>query len=437
LSPASAAFSEVEELSMSKSIVSIVKGTDASKMVEEALSHLGGVESLIKKNSIVIIKPNAGHAASPESAVNTSPDIVAAVIKELRKANPKEIILAEASAIGCDTLECLEESGIGKAAAEAGVDKIIDIKREEDLINMPIRDAKSDLTKARLPRFLLEADHIVNLPIFKSHVSMVFTCALKNIKGVVQDKVHYLMHQTNLAAAMMDLWSIVRADLTIADLIRPMEGFGPHTGIATDFGCVVAGKDPVAVDATVCRMVGLDTEKVDYFQPAHERGLGTMEEDRIEIRGNTIKDVYKPLHLPYLEGFDAWPDYNFYTEYACSSCQGLAAFSMEKMKVLGTYEKHKGANIILGRKKSLPEGVQPGKDLILVGDCLRPLRKKIGKDCVFIAGCPPMESSAYRGFADHKDQIERAADQRERHNRESKTFMEKFYDQKKDREDKS
>ena len=239
----------------------------------------------------MIIKPNAGHAASPESAVNTSPDIVAAVIKELRKANPKEIILAEASAIGCDTLECLEESGIGKAAAEAGVDRIIDIKREEDLINMPIRDAKSDLNKAKLPRFLLEADHIVNLPIFKSHVSMVFTCALKNIKGVVQDKVHYLMHQTNLAAAMMDLWSIVRADLTIADLIRPMEGFGPHTGVATDFGCVVAGKDPVAVDATVCRMVGLDTEKVDYFQAADERGLGTMEEDKIEIRGNTIKEV--------------------------------------------------------------------------------------------------------------------------------------------------
>jgi uncharacterized protein (DUF362 family) len=425
------------ELRMSKSIVSIVKGTDPSKMVEEALSHLGGVESLIKKNSTVVIKPNAGHAASPESAVNTSPNFVAAVIKELRKANPKEIILAEASAIGCDTLECLEKSGIGKAAAEAGVDRIIDIKREEDLMNMPIRDAKSDLTKAKLPRFLLEADHIVNLPIFKSHVSMVFTCALKNIKGVVQDKVHYLMHQTNLAAAMMDLWSIVRADLTIADLIRPMEGFGPHTGVAMDFGCVVAGKDPVAVDATVCRMVGLDTEKVDYFRAAGERGLGTMEEDRIEIRGNTIMDVYKPLHLPYLEGFDAWPDYNFYTEYACSSCQGLAAFSMEKMKVLGTYEEHKGSNIILGRKKALPEGVEPGKNLILMGDCLRPLRKKIGKDCVFIAGCPPMESSAYRGLADQEDQIERAADQRERHNRESKMFMEKFYGKKKEDEDKS
>lgn len=422
---------------MSKSIISIVKGTGTRQMVEEAFSLLGGVKSLIKYNSIVVIKPNAGHVASPESSVNTSPALVAAVIEELRKAHPKEIILAEASAIGCDTLECLKASGIGKAAEDAGVDRIIDIKNDEDLIDMPIRDARSDLTKASLPRFLVEADHLVNLPIFKSHVSMVFTCALKNIKGVVQDKVHYLMHQTNLAAAMMDLWSVVRADLTIADLIRPMEGFGPHTGRATDFGCIVAGKDPVAVDATVCRMVGLDIDKVDYFEAACERGLGTIEENRIEIRGNTIEEVYKPLHLPYLEGFDAWPEYNFYTEHACSSCQSLAAFNMVKMKVLGEYDKYKGTNIIIGRKRELPEGVQPGKSLILMGDCLRPLRKKIGGDCVFLAGCPPFESSSYRGFVDREDQIERAPDARERHSRESKIFMEKLYGQKEDRKDES
>lgn len=422
---------------MSKSIISIVNGIEAKKMVEETLSLLGGIRSLIKYKSTVVIKPNAGHVAPPESSVNTNPALVAAVIKELRKAHPKEIILAEASAIGCDTLECLEASGIGKAAEEAGVDRIIDIKREEDLIDMPVRDARSNLTKVTLPGFLIEADHIVNLPIFKSHVSMVFSCALKNIKGVVQDRVHYLMHQTNLAAAMMDLWSVVRADLTIADLIRPMEGFGPHTGIATDFGCIVAGKDPVAVDATACRMVGLDIDKVDYFEAASERGLGAMKEDKIEIRGNTIKEVYNPLHLPYLEGFDAWPEYNFYTENACSSCQSLAAFNMVKMKVLGEYDKHKGTNIIIGRKKELPEGVQPGKYLILMGDCLKSLRKKIGDDCVFVAGCPPFESSSYRGFVDREDQIERAPDARERHARESKIFMERLYGQKQDRKDES
>ena len=37
---------------MPKSVVSIVKGTDAGKMVEEALSLLGGVGSLIKPGSV-------------------------------------------------------------------------------------------------------------------------------------------------------------------------------------------------------------------------------------------------------------------------------------------------------------------------------------------------------------------------------------------------
>jgi uncharacterized protein (DUF362 family) len=415
---------------VSKSIISIIKGADPERMVEEALAHLGGVQSLIKRNSTVVLKPNAGHLGPPESSINTSPDFVAAVVREIRKAQPKEIILAEASAMGCDTDECLASSGIRKAAEEAGVDQIIDIKTHEDLIHVPIRDARSDIKKVSLPRFIIEADHIVNLPIFKSHVSMVFTCALKNIKGVVQDKVHYLMHQTNLADAMMDLWSVVKADLSIADLIRPMEGFGPHAGQPVEFGCIVAGRDPVAVDATACRMVGLDIEKVDYFRAATERGLGNSDKSKIEIRGNSIEAVYKPLYLPYLEGFEAWPEYNFHVENACSSCQGLMAFIMTKLKLLDEYEKNKGLNIIIGRKKNLPEGVQPGNDLILVGDCLKPLRKKIGGQCIFVAGCPPMESFPYRAIVDREDQLERKPWARERHTRETELFMERLYGKK-------
>ena len=79
------------------------------------------------------------------------------------------------------------------------------------------------------------------------------------------------MHQTDLAASVLDLWSVIRADLTIADLIRPAEGFGPHCTVPAEFGCLVAGKDPVAVDATVCRMVGLDISKVKIFKSARER----------------------------------------------------------------------------------------------------------------------------------------------------------------------
>jgi uncharacterized protein (DUF362 family) len=375
-----------EVVIMEKSVVSIVKGTDAGKMVEEALSLLGGVTSLIRPGSTVIVKPNAGHPFPPETSVNTSPAVVTAVIKELSKAQPKEIILAEASAVGCDTLESLKVSGIGKAAEDAGADRIIDIKREKDLIKIPIRDARSDITNILLPRFLIEAEHIVNVPILKTHINMVISNALKNMKGVVQDQVHFQMHQTNLAAAMMDLWHVIKADLTIADLIRPAEGFGPEGGLPADFDCIVAGKDPVAIDATCCRMIGLDVDRVPYFEAAHERGIGNFLEENIEIRGRTIKEVFRQLWIPYLGGFDQWPEYHIYSEGACSSCQCLLAYNMEKLKALGQYEKNAGISVVIGRKKELPKGVNP-KDLILIGNCTKKHRDK----GIFVGGCPPGE----------------------------------------------
>ena len=341
-----------------KSIVSIVKGTDVESMVTEVLSYLGGVSSLIKPNSTVVIKPNVGHPFKEETSVNTNPGLVAAVIKELRKAKPKEIILAEASARGCDTLECLEVSGIGKAAEKAGVDRIIDIKREKDLIRIPIRDARAAVNVIQLPRFLLEADHIVNMPIFKSHVTMVFTCALKNIKGVVQDTTHFQMHQTDLAASVLDLWSVIRADLNIVDLIRPAEGFGPHCTVPAEFGCLVAGQDPVAVDATVCRMVGLDFSKVKIFKAARERRFGNSEPGKIEIRGKKIEEVFKNLWLPYLGGLNGWPEYDIQDKGACSSCQGLLAFTMERLKAVGEYDKNK-EDLDSGRPQEIPAQERP------------------------------------------------------------------------------
>lgn len=411
---------------MSKSVVSIVKGSDADEMVQEALALLGGIGSIIKPDSRVVIKPNAGHLGPPETSVNTSPAVVSAAVKSVKEVGPREVILAESSAVGCDTWECLEASGIGRAAEEAGVDRIVDIKREKDLIDLPIQDARSAITKVALPRFLVEADHIVNLPIFKSHVSMVFTCALKNIKGVVQDKVHYLMHQTNLAAAMMDIWSVIKADLTIADLIRPMEGFGPHAGLPHELGCVLASRDPVALDATACRLVGLDQRKVEYFQAAAERGLGNSDFSKIELKGADIEDVRQPLYLPYLEGFEQWPEYNIFSEHACSSCLGLVAFTMAKLKFLDEYDNNQGINIILGRNKKLPDNLETGRNLILIGDCTKPLRKKIKSDCIFAAGCPPVESFPWRAIVDREDQLERQPGSRERLRKETEIFMEKL-----------
>lgn len=393
---------------MNQSIVAIAKDPSIDVMVGQVLAELGGAENLIRKNSTVILKPNAGHLGPPGTSINTNHEFLRAVIKAVKAAGAKRIIVGEAAAIGCDTMACLESAGHAAVAREEGVE-LYDIKSDKDLIKVQIRDAQSDLRHVMLPRLLLEAEHIINLPVFKSHASMVFSCALKNIKGVVQDKVHYEMHKTNLALAMMDIWAVVKADLTIADLIYPAEGFGPHSAVPLDFGCVVASRDPVALDATACRMVGLDIDQVDYFAAARQRGIGVSDEAHITVRGKSVNEVYKKMWLPYLERFDTWPEYNIMHENSCSSCQSLVAFTMEKLKALGEYDKNTDAVIVLGAKREIPEDIPPER-LILCGNCTAKYRKR----GVAVHGCPPSEPHIAWAIVDRMDQTEIGPGFRER-----------------------
>ncbi|MFH1032819.1 MAG: DUF362 domain-containing protein [Chloroflexota bacterium] len=382
---------------MTKSVVSIVKGTNAEKMVEEALSLLGGVTALIKPGSTVVVKPNAIGGYPSERGADTSPAMVGAVIKELRKAQPKEIIMAESTGGVVSSIKNMEGNGQKKAAEDASVDKVIDIKEEKDLIKVPIRDHRSALEFLLLPRFLVEADHIVNLPIFKTHVSMVYTCALKNMKGIVQGPVHGQMHLTDLGYGMMDLWSIMRADLQIVDMIRPGEGYGPLAGIPTDFGCVVAGRDPVAVDATCCRMTGLDITKVPSFEAIRERNIGKYKEEDIEIRGRKIKEVFKKLRVPYMDGWSQYPEFKVIAKDACTYCEGVLAYNLERLKSLNEYEKNAGMTIVLGRNARPPKGVKP-RDLILFGECVKEFRDQ----GIWVQGCPPNEGQPAAAIMDRR-----------------------------------
>jgi len=268
------------------------------------------------------------------------------------------------------------------------VDRVINTVLEKDLIKVPIRDHRGAKDSVLLPRFLVEADHLISLPKFKTHVSMMFTGAMKNLFGLLQFSDRAELHRTGVSKGLMDLWSVCRADLQIVDMIRPGEGYGPLGPIAVDFGCIVAGKDPVAVDATCCRMVGLDITKVPFFEEIRERNFGKYAEEDIEIRGRQISEVFKRLWAPYLDGLDKYPEYHIHrNEGACFLCEGLIAWSLERIKPLDEYDKNAGVHIVFGRAKELPEGVKP-EDLILLGNCIPENLRDQG---IFCWGCPPWE----------------------------------------------
>jgi uncharacterized protein (DUF362 family) len=73
-----------------------------------------------------------------------------------------------------------------------------------------------------------------------------------------------------------------------------MEGNGPIQGTSKAAGVLLFGDDPVAVDSTACRVMGLLPEKVDYLAQAGTM-LGHLEEAKIQQLGDQIEAVRTPF----------------------------------------------------------------------------------------------------------------------------------------------
>ena len=105
-----------------------------------------------------------------------------------------------------------------------------------------------------------------------------------------------VLHWAGIAESIADLHATFPRQFAIVDGIVGMHGNGPIQGTAKYAGVVVAGSDPVAVDATCCRIMGIDPLKLAYLQMASD-GLGVTDESRIEQRGEPIRAVRTNFQL--------------------------------------------------------------------------------------------------------------------------------------------
>ena len=77
----------------------------------------------------------------------------------------------------------------------------------------------------------------------------------------------------------------------IVDGIVGMEGDGPLNGVAKPFGALIMGHDLVAVDATCCRLMMLDPDKIGYLVLGAMKKLGRSKESEIAQLGETIASL--------------------------------------------------------------------------------------------------------------------------------------------------
>jgi uncharacterized protein (DUF362 family) len=81
----------------------------------------------------------------------------------------------------------------------------------------------------------------------------------------------------------------------LVDGIEGMEGNGPVLGTRNFPGVVVAGAHPPSVDATCCRIMQIDPNKIRYLQLAAKQPSGSF--DSAEQIGETVDSVKTPFAL--------------------------------------------------------------------------------------------------------------------------------------------
>lgn len=261
--------------------------------LEEAFRLLGGLASFIQQDEQVLLKPNLLAAARPDEQATTHPAVVAGVIRQVQRAGGRPVI-GDSPAFG-SLASVAEATGIAAVARGAGVPLIA--------LNRPTRlPVTNPVTRRWLtgdPR-VIAADVLLNLPKLTSHTQTRLTGAVKNLYGCVPGtrKIWWHFQARHDLAAFSDLLvenvRAVQSALTVVDAVVAMEGAGPRRGTPRPVGVLVAGADPVAVDAVLGELVGLPPAEHPILQAAARRGVGTWRLAEIRVVGEPLAQARVP-----------------------------------------------------------------------------------------------------------------------------------------------
>jgi uncharacterized protein (DUF362 family) len=122
---------------------------------------------------------------------------------------------------------------------------------------------------------------------------------MKNLFGVVPGALYgwpkNYLHQVGIGPSVAGLCRIFPRTFAIVDGIVGMEGNGPIQGRARPCGALVMGRDMAAVDATCCRIMGIDPMQIEYLRLASSPGQ--IDAQSIDQRGEPVAGVRTPFAL--------------------------------------------------------------------------------------------------------------------------------------------
>ncbi|KPV64100.1 MAG: hypothetical protein AOA66_0414 [Candidatus Bathyarchaeota archaeon BA2] len=273
--------------------VAIVKGTKTQDMTVKSLKMVNADKALPKKKPI-LIKPNYINASHPSTGITTDSRVIEGIVKFLKQHNAEEIIIGEGSGFA-DTLEAFQVAGVD-AVAETWNVKLVDLNKDEFVEVSPPNPLA--LKRVKIAKTAIEST-IISVPKLKPHRLATVTLSLKNMMGAVTPKGS--IHRP-LSEKIVDLASIIKPSVAVIDGIIAGEGH-ETSGNPVEMNLVIAGTDPVAVDAVGAAVMGIPPGSVKHLRLAEERGLGTCNLNEITVLGEPIEKVKKKFKTSFLSRF--------------------------------------------------------------------------------------------------------------------------------------
>lgn len=275
--------------------VAIVKAPSYSHDLADRM--LRGIREcgLDVKGKSVLLKPNFVEF-DPHTCINTDVAVVAAALEVFRSLGAASVRIGEGPGHRRDTYAMAELTRYRSEIPHFD-DVFVDLNRDDV---SPIRNF-AGRDEFYFPHAVLAADLIVSLAKMKTHHWAGATLSMKNFFGTVPGSIYGWpkneLHYIGIPKSVVELNRVFGPkSFALVDGIVGMEGNGPIQGTPKSVGVLVMGSDLPAVDATCCRIMGIDPTKVEYLEMAQDR-LGVTDASRIEQRGEAIASVRTNFQL--------------------------------------------------------------------------------------------------------------------------------------------
>lgn len=258
--------------------------------VQQGLALLGGAQQFVKPGEKIVVKPNILVGDTPEKCVGPHPAVFKAVLEAFQETGA-QLSYGDSPGFGSPASGA-KQAGLFQVAEAAGV-PLADFQNEETR-SFPEGHLIKQFTIAR---GVAESDGLISLAKLKSHALTRITGAIKNqfgcIPGLLKSEFHSRLPNVDLFSKMLvDLNLFLKPRLYIMDGIIAMEGNGPRNGTPRPMKVLLFSTDPVALDASVCRMINLDEKMVEPIQYGVEYGLGSSQ--AVEYLGEKPERFYTP-----------------------------------------------------------------------------------------------------------------------------------------------